>query len=145
MGFRQKGENIPKKVAFGNIEVREYKTTIGDNPHCSSGIAISLDWEYEEMKNIPSKVDVYEQINRASETLEKARLERLQTLHEINRHRHGNKQGIEAIFKAVTMLLSCIFEKENNKYERSFPSDHPEFHVDLPKSAYCNNNIVKAT
>lgn len=35
-------------VQFGQVEIREYSITIGDNPSCSSGCPISLDWNYDE-------------------------------------------------------------------------------------------------
>ena len=35
-------------VQFGQVEIREYSITVGDNPSCSSGCPISLDWCYDE-------------------------------------------------------------------------------------------------
>eukprot|EP00522_Entomoneis_paludosa_P005895 CAMPEP_0172457070 /NCGR_PEP_ID=MMETSP1065-20121228/19764_1 /TAXON_ID=265537 /ORGANISM="Amphiprora paludosa, Strain CCMP125" /LENGTH=303 /DNA_ID=CAMNT_0013210551 /DNA_START=121 /DNA_END=1032 /DNA_ORIENTATION=+ len=37
-----------KNVKFHMIEVRNYSQTLGDNPSCSYGPPISLDWDYEE-------------------------------------------------------------------------------------------------
>lgn len=37
-----------KSVKFNKIEVRNYSQTLGDNPSCSYGPPISLDWKYEE-------------------------------------------------------------------------------------------------
>lgn len=34
----------PRSVQFGEIQIREYSITIGDNPSCSNGAPISLDW-----------------------------------------------------------------------------------------------------
>ena len=36
------------KVSFCNVEIRQYNQTVGDNPSCSSGCPISLDWEYDK-------------------------------------------------------------------------------------------------
>ena len=38
-------------VSFNSVEVREYTQTMGDNPSCMSGPAISLDWEYSNRGN----------------------------------------------------------------------------------------------
>ena len=35
-------------VSFKAVEIREYDRAIGDNPSCSSGPPISLDWNYSE-------------------------------------------------------------------------------------------------
>ena len=35
-----------KSVKFGNISIREFDVTVGDNPACSSGVPISLSWNY---------------------------------------------------------------------------------------------------
>jgi len=51
-----------KKVTFKNTEIREYDTTVGDNPHCSCGVAISLDWNYAPVIDAPSTVDEYESL-----------------------------------------------------------------------------------
>ena len=46
-------------VQFSHVRIREYAVTIGDNPCCSYGVPISLDWDYEdEGRDIP--IDVYE-------------------------------------------------------------------------------------
>lgn len=39
----------PKKVNFGEMRIRNYSQTIGDNPSVSFGTPIALDWEYEEI------------------------------------------------------------------------------------------------
>jgi len=39
---------LPNKVSFRNIYIREYEQTAGDNPACSSGPPICLDWDYQQ-------------------------------------------------------------------------------------------------
>ena len=46
------------KVAFQDVLIREYDTTIGDNPSVSMGTPLSLDWNYQE--NEPLDLDLYE-------------------------------------------------------------------------------------
>jgi len=36
-----------KNVRFHRVEVREYSQCIGDNPSCSAGPPVSLDWTYQ--------------------------------------------------------------------------------------------------
>lgn len=47
------------KVSFSTLEIREYPICIGDNPACTFGVPISIDWAYETT-NIFS-VDEYEE------------------------------------------------------------------------------------
>ena len=45
-------------VRFRNVYIREYAITIGDNPYCSYGVPLSLDWSHGEEEAIP--IDFYE-------------------------------------------------------------------------------------
>ena len=45
-------KNKPE-VSFDIVIVREYGMTLGDNPSCSYGPPVCLDWDYEETKNLP--------------------------------------------------------------------------------------------
>lgn len=45
-------------VSFDTVEIRGYHITLGDNPSCSRGPPISLDWTYEQ--ELVMKVDEYE-------------------------------------------------------------------------------------
>jgi hypothetical protein len=47
-----------RKVSFRSIEIRYYQMTMGDNPACSIGPPVQLDWhwDHEEMHD----VDIYE-------------------------------------------------------------------------------------
>lgn len=47
-----------RRLRFGSITIRRYDRTIGDNPMCSKGIPISLDWTYQEESELP--VEDYE-------------------------------------------------------------------------------------
>ncbi len=41
-----------RHVKFGNIRIREYERTLGDNPAVSSGPPISLDWGYSDEEQV---------------------------------------------------------------------------------------------
>jgi len=45
-------------VSFGEVRIRSYEQTIGDNPSVSYGAPIALDWDYEE--DLPVPLDEYE-------------------------------------------------------------------------------------
>ena len=47
-----------KGVRFSHVRIREYNVTIGDNPCCSYGPPLTLDWEYAFDQEIP--MDVFE-------------------------------------------------------------------------------------
>lgn len=51
---------IQQKLRFGTIEIREYNLILGDNPQCSEGVALTLDWDYKIDEDIPTNVDDYE-------------------------------------------------------------------------------------
>jgi len=40
------------QVSFQSVNIREYDRTLGDNPSCTSGPPISLDWSYSEKGEI---------------------------------------------------------------------------------------------
>jgi hypothetical protein len=35
----------PKSVSFGKVRIRSYPLILGDNPSCSGGLPVTLDWE----------------------------------------------------------------------------------------------------
>mmetsp|Transcript_15206 Transcript_15206/g.22251 ORF Transcript_15206/g.22251 Transcript_15206/m.22251 type:complete len:159 (-) Transcript_15206:231-707(-) len=45
--------SVSSSVSFENITIREYSVTIGDNPSCSSGAPISIDWYYSKEVTLP--------------------------------------------------------------------------------------------
>lgn len=47
-----------KNVSFGSIVIRQYSVSLGDNPTCSYGFPVQLDWRYKEVGTI--SVDEYE-------------------------------------------------------------------------------------
>jgi hypothetical protein len=57
-GERERPFN-PIHVKFDSIQVRDYDITLGDNPSCSFGPPLSLDWDYDE--NEPVCIDKYEE------------------------------------------------------------------------------------
>lgn len=48
----------PARVRFEQIEIRNYDMILGDNPSCSYGPPVTLDWDYS--KNKPMSLDEYE-------------------------------------------------------------------------------------
>ena len=53
-------------VRFRNVCIREYAITIGDNPYCSYGVPICLDWSHGEEEVIP--IDFFEASNKRKRT-----------------------------------------------------------------------------
>ena len=47
-----------KEVTFSNIKVRTYPICVGDNPACSDGVPLAIDWQY--LKEYNFTVDYYE-------------------------------------------------------------------------------------
>lgn len=46
------------KVSFGTVDIREHNVRLGNNPSCSSGPPIALEWEAH--KSVVLSVDEYE-------------------------------------------------------------------------------------
>ncbi|KAG7367145.1 hypothetical protein IV203_029815 [Nitzschia inconspicua] len=40
---------MSKQVVFSSVEIREYPYVLGDNPACSSGAPLSIDWKPQDM------------------------------------------------------------------------------------------------
>ena len=47
------------RVKFGDIEIRRYNRTLGDNPACQDGPPITLDWSYSK-EMTQTSIDAYE-------------------------------------------------------------------------------------
>ncbi|CAJ1948579.1 unnamed protein product [Cylindrotheca closterium] len=47
-----------REVTFSNIKVRTYPICVGDNPACSDGVPLAIDWQYQKEYNFT--VDYYE-------------------------------------------------------------------------------------
>jgi len=56
---RRSRNSAPKKsVRFDTLEIIEFPCILGDNPSCSSGAPLTLDWKPQEQCTV--KVDFYE-------------------------------------------------------------------------------------
>jgi len=53
-----------RQVSFHQVEIRRYYLTLGDNPSCSVGTPVGLDWKYESLP--PLSLDDYEEARRST-------------------------------------------------------------------------------
>jgi len=67
---------MKKRISFGTIKIREHAQTIGDNPSCSYGTPIQLDWEHEDLPQL--KVDDYENYRPRPRTKEEFHMNHFQ-------------------------------------------------------------------
>jgi len=49
---------MKKRISFGTIQIREHAQTIGDNPSCTYGTPVQLDWDHQDLESL--KLDDYE-------------------------------------------------------------------------------------
>ena len=49
---------MKKRISFGTIQIREHAQTIGDNPSCTYGTPVQLDWDHRDLEEL--NVDEYE-------------------------------------------------------------------------------------
>mmetsp|Transcript_53715 Transcript_53715/g.59995 ORF Transcript_53715/g.59995 Transcript_53715/m.59995 type:complete len:428 (-) Transcript_53715:115-1398(-) len=65
-----------KRISFGSIKIREHSQTIGDNPSCSYGTPVQLDWDYEQLEDV--KVEDYEAYRPSTRTKQEFQLNHYQ-------------------------------------------------------------------
>eukprot|EP00536_Pseudo-nitzschia_multiseries_P015500 jgi/Psemu1/312213/fgenesh1_kg.898_\ len=63
---------MKKRISFGTIQIREHTLTIGDNPSCSYGAPIQLDWNHQDMQEL--KFEDYEAYRPEPRTKDKLHL-----------------------------------------------------------------------
>eukprot|EP00534_Pseudo-nitzschia_fraudulenta_P002283 CAMPEP_0201121058 /NCGR_PEP_ID=MMETSP0850-20130426/5017_1 /ASSEMBLY_ACC=CAM_ASM_000622 /TAXON_ID=183588 /ORGANISM="Pseudo-nitzschia fraudulenta, Strain WWA7" /LENGTH=387 /DNA_ID=CAMNT_0047387393 /DNA_START=126 /DNA_END=1289 /DNA_ORIENTATION=+ len=67
---------MKKRISFGTIQIREHYQTIGDNPSCSYGTPVQLDWEHQDLEEL--KVEDYETFRPRTRTKEEFHLNQFQ-------------------------------------------------------------------
>jgi hypothetical protein len=83
---------LQRQVSFTKIQVREHKQTMGDNPSCTYGTPISLDWESIEWEDV--SVDEYEAHKFSTMNGRKGRPRSLRELH-MNHYRRRDILQLE--------------------------------------------------
>ena len=63
---------ILKTVSFNDLEIREYPIILGDNPGCSNGVPITIDWVYAEQE--PLDIEEYENLRGSRRDLHDMRI-----------------------------------------------------------------------
>ena len=70
------GATMKRRISFGTIKIREHSQTMGDNPSCTYGTPVQLDWDYEELADI--KVEDYENFRPSTRTRQQFHLNHFQ-------------------------------------------------------------------
>jgi len=52
---------MERNVSFSHVTIREYEITLGDNPSVSSGVPISLGWNYDPNEKISKLPELFEE------------------------------------------------------------------------------------
>ena len=95
---RPKTEKSKRKIHFGEINVRDYGMTLGDNPSVSYGPPVTLDWDYEEYNAVA--VDEYEFHRPPRRCLREMGLNYYQRKHILNLAGHTEEE-----FKEVKKIV----------------------------------------
>jgi hypothetical protein len=146
-------EPIKKSVSFHNIYVRDYDQTIGDNPSCSCGTPVSLDWNYEE--NEALNIDIYEGNRLRRRSLRDMHVNYYQRKHLLSlRHseeeiKEGKKAAEKIKFqRSVTnhlislMKLEDILESAARKVKRVLKKKGTTKFSSMPKKCLSTGNLV---
>lgn len=56
-------DDTEPRVTFSNVEIREYARLLIDHPSCPDGLAIGIDWKYQETTKIVG-VDQFESLKK---------------------------------------------------------------------------------
>ena len=102
----QNGNNA---VKFDKICIRQYNRTISDNPSCSSGLPIGLDWDYDpDQLEIP--IDTFEAFRKGSRRLNKVDL-RMPYLERYNLLKYEFNVPADDIRKVISELKLSKIEQ----------------------------------
>jgi len=95
---------MKKRISFGTIQFREFTQTIGDNPSCSYGTPVQLDWEYQELEEL--NVDTYEAYKpAATRTMQQLQLNHFRRLELLQANGYSN-DAIKESKRAISKLRS---------------------------------------
>jgi hypothetical protein len=95
-----------KSVSFGDVQVREFPMILGDNPACSSGAPVSIDWDHVDEFTLTVNDAKSARSGRSKKTISVTK--RAQML-------MGSGYSIEDIAEAVLL----IEEIKMNRFESS--------------------------
>jgi hypothetical protein len=91
--------NVKREVSFDRIIVREYGMVLGDNPSCSYGPPVQLDWHYTERPE--EDVDVYEEARGERRKLPQLYLSYVKRKYLLHKAGHSDEE-VEEITRQVT-------------------------------------------
>jgi uncharacterized protein with von Willebrand factor type A (vWA) domain len=86
------GMSSSRRVAFDKIIIREHRRTMGDNPSCSYGTPITLDWEYIQHEVLT--LDQYEHLKLNSRIWSGGKPRTLRQMH-LNHYQRRNLLQLE--------------------------------------------------
>mmetsp|Transcript_11376 Transcript_11376/g.17605 ORF Transcript_11376/g.17605 Transcript_11376/m.17605 type:complete len:919 (-) Transcript_11376:104-2860(-) len=155
------------RVAFSSVEIREYGITLGDNPCCSNGPPITLDWDYTAHES--ADLDLYEctraprrrrqsmiltyyqrrdvlwraghtleELEEASRETEKIRKQRLITMYFIP------VEKAEMVFQSMTRRLRRIFIRNDELDASNHSIKQWNMHGVQPSSSASSSSAVKS-
>mmetsp|Transcript_10123 Transcript_10123/g.24273 ORF Transcript_10123/g.24273 Transcript_10123/m.24273 type:complete len:392 (-) Transcript_10123:248-1423(-) len=81
---------MKRRISFGTIQVREHKQTIGDNPSCTYGTPIQLDWDHQDMEEL--KLEDYETYRPTRRTKQKFHLNSFQRANLLKLNGHSTNE-----------------------------------------------------
>eukprot|EP00529_Nitzschia_sp_RCC80_P010515 CAMPEP_0113506978 /NCGR_PEP_ID=MMETSP0014_2-20120614/36207_1 /TAXON_ID=2857 /ORGANISM="Nitzschia sp." /LENGTH=638 /DNA_ID=CAMNT_0000402531 /DNA_START=412 /DNA_END=2328 /DNA_ORIENTATION=+ /assembly_acc=CAM_ASM_000159 len=104
-------EGSCNRVTFDRIIIREHRRTMGDNPSCSYGTPVSLDWEYIQHEDLT--LEQYEQLKVNSRIRSGGKPRTLRQLH-LNHYQRRNILQMEG----YTLQQIKAQKRETNKVRK---------------------------
>lgn len=101
---------LKKRISFGTIQIREHAQTIGDNPSCTYGTPVQLDWEHQDLVEL--EVDEYELYRPTTRTKEQFHLNSFQRTNLLKLNGYSNNE-IKDSKKKVSKVRS---QRERTKF-----------------------------
>lgn len=109
--------SVPKlrrQVSFDKIQVREHRRTIGDNPSCSYGTPVSLDWESLQLEDL--SFDAYETHKYSANNGRRGRPRSLREMH-LNHYQRRNLLQLEGYSLEEIKAQKKVTNKDRKQRE----------------------------
>jgi len=117
--FKEQCCGTPKRVSFGDVEIRKYPVILGDHPNCEVGPPVTIDWEPFKAKSF--QVEYYESKRgrrRTKDELQMGWIERKQLL------RKGDDATDEEMRQAACEAQRIRSQREKTKKMLAFEFVH---------------------
>jgi hypothetical protein len=119
------GRSNRRNVTFHEVRIRNYTMTLGDNPACSFGAPVQLDWDFDELPTL--QLDDYEQFRKKTRRTKLRHLvlsyyKRLEILQNLGHSDHQLRQATKKIARIKSQRKATVMFAPLWPVEHAFSS-----------------------